>query len=150
MANPEHLDKLKEGVDVWNAWREDNWEVRPDLSKAILVEANLSGADLTEADLTGANLSDTDLSRADLSEADLRGANLSGANLSGAKLTKAKLTRANLTGADLTSVQLCTARTLARVILDSSLVVAVCRDCPGKFGPASQYEDGDPRRCGVE
>ena len=135
MPNREHLAKLKEGVETWNAWREENEGVQVDLSKA-----NLTGADLTGANLTGAFLR----------EANLTGAILTGADLTGAKLQGAKLTRADLRGAKLTSVQLCTARTLARVILDSSLVVAVCRDCPNRLGPASQYEHGDPRRCGVE
>ena len=64
---------------------------------------------------------------------DLREANLSGADLSGASLS---------------SDQLCTAGTLAQVILDSLLAVDVCNDCPDKFGHASLYADGDPRRCG--
>ncbi len=47
MANQEHLDLLKEGGETWNAWREENEKVRPDLS----------GAKLNGADLNGANLS---------------------------------------------------------------------------------------------
>ena len=43
MANEEHLEILKQGVDVWNRWREENREVRPDLSAADLREANLDG-----------------------------------------------------------------------------------------------------------
>ena len=39
MANPEHLAKLKEGVEVWNKWRKDNPEIRHDLA-----ESNLTGA----------------------------------------------------------------------------------------------------------
>ena len=31
MANPEHVEILKQGVDVWNKWREDNRGIRPDL-----------------------------------------------------------------------------------------------------------------------
>ena len=27
MANPEHLEKLKQGVEVWNKWREEHEEV---------------------------------------------------------------------------------------------------------------------------
>ncbi len=30
MANPEHVAKLNEGVDVWNAWRSENSKVVPD------------------------------------------------------------------------------------------------------------------------
>lgn len=49
MANPEHLEILKQGVDVWNKWREEHPEVRPDLSRATLSRATLSGADLPAA-----------------------------------------------------------------------------------------------------
>ena len=29
MADPEHLAKIEEGVEAWNAWREEHPEVRP-------------------------------------------------------------------------------------------------------------------------
>src|SRR2546429_9894236 len=32
MANQEHLDLLKQGVDVWNKWREEHPEIKPDLT----------------------------------------------------------------------------------------------------------------------
>jgi len=41
MANPKHLLKLKEGVEVWNTWRKGNPYIIPDLRWA-----NLSRADL--------------------------------------------------------------------------------------------------------
>ena len=31
MANDEHVALLKKSVDAWNAWRDDNPEIRPDL-----------------------------------------------------------------------------------------------------------------------
>ena len=55
MPNPEHIAKLKEGVEAWNAWRDENPDVMPDL-----VETNLSGADLTEANLFKADGLDSD------------------------------------------------------------------------------------------
>ena len=61
MANQEHLDILKQGVDEWNKWRGENSEIRPDLSGAYLREA-----DLREANLFGANLRGADLGGADL------------------------------------------------------------------------------------
>ncbi len=143
MANPEHVAKLKEGVKTWNVWREKHLDEWPDLRVA-----NLSGADLFGADLFGADLQGADLQGADLSGADLSGADLEGADLSGAYLSGADLSGASLTGASLNSDQLCTAGTLAQAILDSLLAVDVCNDCPDKFGPASLYADGDPRRCG--
>ena len=96
MANPEHLAKLKEGVEAWNAWRETNPDVRPDLDGADLREADLRRANIREA-----NLRETSLYRADLSEA-----YLSGAYLSGADLNKANLFRANLSGAILSKANL--------------------------------------------
>jgi len=36
MANPEHLEILKQGVEVWNEWRKEDNEVQPDLSKSDL------------------------------------------------------------------------------------------------------------------
>ena len=41
MANPEHLEILKQGVEAWNRWLEDNPQL-PDFSGA-----NLSGIDLS-------------------------------------------------------------------------------------------------------
>ena len=106
MANPEHVAKLQEGVDVWNAWRGQDWTIQPDFC-----EANLSGADLGRADLRGANLIEVNLLGADLHEANLNGAylreaclaeaNLAGADLGGAKLSGAHLLAADLGGADL-------------------------------------------------
>ena len=46
MANEEHLKILKQGAEAWNQWREKNPEITPDLSKADLIEADLTGAKL--------------------------------------------------------------------------------------------------------
>ena len=74
MANPEHLELLRQGVEVWNAWRaKEPFRFAPDLSEANLSGANLSGANLSGADLSGANLSGANLSGANLSEANLGG-----------------------------------------------------------------------------
>ena len=57
MANQEHLDILKQGVEAWNEWRESNPKITTrDLSGADLIEANLSGANLIGANLIEANL----------------------------------------------------------------------------------------------
>ena len=64
MANPEHIAKLKEGVEAWNKWREENRKIVHDLI----------GAKLSEAKLSGANVIQANLSEADLIEADLRDA----------------------------------------------------------------------------
>lgn len=107
---------LKKGVEIWNQWRQKKSSLKPDLSGAILGEADLRGANLCEAilckaDLSGSNLSKANLHGADLSKADLTNANLHRADLSesnltkailkGADLSKADLSKANLTGANL-------------------------------------------------
>jgi Pentapeptide repeats (8 copies) len=106
MADQEHLKIIRQGIDVWNDWREMNLKERADLSEADLLGANLSGADLRKADLRGANLSHADLlgaflSEAFLSEANLTGAFLSGATLRGAHLFGAILREAHLRETDL-------------------------------------------------
>jgi uncharacterized protein YjbI with pentapeptide repeats len=108
MANDEHVAMLKQGVTAWNAWRDQNPDIRPDLSGANLSGAKLSGANLSEANLGEANLSraalvvagfsGSDLHDANLSEANLLRADFSGANLSGANLGGANLFQASLNG----------------------------------------------------
>jgi uncharacterized protein YjbI with pentapeptide repeats len=116
MAKQEHLDILKRGVEKWNLWKKEHFEIRPDFREANLTGADLSGANLTGAnlhwaDLSRANLTGTILSRADLSRAvlvgaDLKGADLSEANLSEADLIEADLSEATLIGVDLTEAHL--------------------------------------------
>lgn len=116
MANPEHLKILKQGVEVWNKWRQENTEIRPDfngadLTKAVLCEANLwnadlRGANLTKASLIGAKLSRADLSRANISEANLSDTNLKGADLRGANLHRSHFDYADLKGANLKGANL--------------------------------------------
>ena len=67
MADQQHLEKLRQGVEIWNLWRNEHPSEHPDLSRANLSEANLSradlrGTDLSEADVTGANFSETIMS----------------------------------------------------------------------------------------
>jgi uncharacterized protein YjbI with pentapeptide repeats len=90
MANPEHVEILRQGVGVWNKWINNNPTIIPDLT-----HAELSGADLSNAFLEGANLSGAILIKADLSKALLRKANLSAANLSEANLSGANLFKAD-------------------------------------------------------
>ena len=106
MANQEHLDILKKGVETWNQWRVEHHDIQPNLSKAdlygaTLIKANLSGADLEEATLSGADLEDADLSDANLSKADLSDANLSDANLRAANLIETNFAGATLTNCNI-------------------------------------------------
>jgi uncharacterized protein YjbI with pentapeptide repeats len=96
MANPYHHELLRQGVDAWNAWREKERSLEPDLTGVYL-----GGADLGRANLKGADFSRAHLRGANLIAANLGGANLRGANLVEAKLLVANLVEANLSGADL-------------------------------------------------
>ena len=124
MANEEHLKILKQGVEVWNKWREKNSEVMPDLD-----EADLRGEELSQADLSGTWFNDVKLSQANLSQANLGGAQLGGADLSGAKLIRADmgdnyLERANLKDADLEGANLQRA-----ILIDTNLEGANLKGC---------------------
>lgn len=96
MANPEQLAILRQGVDVWNKWREENPDVKIDLSDADLGKSSLSGVNLSQVRLRRANLFRADLRRANLCKANLGKANLFEANLMDADLRKASLRDANL------------------------------------------------------
>jgi len=101
MANQEQLSILKQGVVVWNKWREEHSEITIDLSGADLKGADLQGAHLDKADLSDANLIVANLSLAKLNGSDLRRANLSGANLDVVDLHNANLTESILQMANL-------------------------------------------------
>ena len=127
MANDEHVALLKQGVAAWNAWRDENPDIDPDLFEADLNGANLRGANLSRANLRGANLrganlsgtthmewdlkagnlSRAGLSETDLMEADFSGADLSGANLGGADLRFTNLSRAGLIETNLMEADVC-------------------------------------------
>ena len=101
MANEEQLAILRQGVEVWNKWRQENPAERIDLSDAELGESKLSGVNLNQARLRKTDLYKADLSGADLSRTNLRKANLFQTNLTGSNLNKASLKQANLGGANL-------------------------------------------------
>jgi uncharacterized protein YjbI with pentapeptide repeats len=106
MADEEQLAILRQGVEVWNQWREDSLTINVDLSGVDFSSLNLSNADFTFTDLTEANLSDADLTEADFNSSNLKSANLKGAFLEGSNLTEAKITWANLSGANLEGANL--------------------------------------------
>ena len=98
MANPEHLTILKQGVEQWNKWRNENPDVRPDLRGADLTSANLRAARLSGACLFSANLSMANVRLATLIGADFNIAHLAGANLRGAGLMETDFTETKLSG----------------------------------------------------
>lgn len=126
MANPEHVKILKQGVEVWNRWREENLNVVPDLSGASLSgikfkRANFTGTNFRRAKLIDADISRADLNRTDFSEADLRGANLLGSNLNGADLSEARLFGANLAGAHLNGVDFTDTKLFGAILIGAQL-----------------------------
>ncbi len=98
MANQEQLDILKQGVDVWNKWQQQNKTTQIDLREVDLTGFNLMGANLMGAALGRSDLNDTNLFSANLRKSDLRRTNLNGANLSESDLSRANLSGTMLNG----------------------------------------------------
>jgi len=99
MANEQHLEWLKEGVEAWNQ-RRYKTDFPPyirgaNLEGTVLRGANLAGADLEGAKLAGADLEGANLTRANLVESDLEGADLEGAILEGTDLERANVKSVN-------------------------------------------------------
>jgi hypothetical protein len=111
MANPVHLQILREGVAVWNAWRDQEKSVKPNLVGLIAYHTDFAGIDFRRCDLSGALLSESNLHKSDLSGAKLKDAKLHEANLNravadgadfrGADLSRSILTLTRLRDADL-------------------------------------------------
>src|SRR5436309_1887863 len=52
MANQEHLNILRQGVEVWNRWRQEHQDIRPDLSDADLNSALVGYTTVGNVDLS--------------------------------------------------------------------------------------------------
>ncbi len=115
MANPEHLEILKQGVEQWNAWRKDDPSVQPDLC----------GADLRGKKLRSINLSDSNLSKSDLRDANLRHADLSRAKLDGARLYRTYISNARLDETSFKGTRLYET-VFANVVLSTARHLATC------------------------
>jgi hypothetical protein len=152
MANLQHIQILKQGVEAWNAWREQHWDITPDLTDADLTEAKLSGAFLGGAFLTEARLSGTalsradllwawlrraDLRRADLRRADLRRTFLGEADLREADLRRANLSRAHLSGAHLSGADLSEVLLNETAFGDTNLTAVLGLETCIHYGPST-------------
>ncbi len=117
MANPEHVAILKQGVEVWNEWRENSRNEYADLSGVDLSGETLRGVDFWFTNLRNSNLRMTNLSESHmhwtwlnnsdlynsfLINADFIEANLYAANLRQAQLHRTRFEGGNLHGADFT------------------------------------------------
>lgn len=106
LPNKEQKDILGQGVAVWNAWRENNPKVRPELTKLRLSRSMLRRINLSRANLSRAWFQNSNLDKARLTASDLRGARLGGAILTNANLSRANLSRASLRSANLRGANL--------------------------------------------
>jgi len=102
MPNQKHFEIVKQGVDEWNKWREENPEIEPDLSDIDLSDMKLNSANLSDTD----NLRDTDLRRSILRNTDFRGANLVRADLRAVNINKASFNLAKLREANFSEAYL--------------------------------------------
>ena len=117
MANETHLNILKEGVAVWNAWRQSHQEIIPDLRDASFEDLGfptLNEIDLSRSDLRGLfaqflYISGANLTKANLEDAKLWGSNFSYSKLNGANLTRACLREAFLRHSDFSDATLISA-----------------------------------------
>ena len=137
MANPGHVDLVRDRTEHWNDWRRKNTRVQPDLAGADLTEFNLAGANLAKADLSGARLEGANLSGANLSRAKLFRADLSQADLSRASLFKANLSQADLGCANLNGADLSGALLIRSNLSGASLAGACLKGA--NFGQASLF-----------
>ena len=114
MANQQHMDWLREGVNSWNArLRENHFDPQldgEDVSRWIggheredirEISAQLRGINLSKANLRNSTLRDTDLSSSHFFTTDLTGAKLVGSRFDGSMFVDSQLTRASLMSASL-------------------------------------------------
>lgn len=113
MANPEHLEILRQGVEDWNSWRREEHLliVEPDLRDIEILDDDLRRIDFARVNLRGAKIFGASLSEANLSNANLRYTYIDYTDLSGANLKKANLVGAHirdslLEGADFTNAEI--------------------------------------------
>lgn len=129
MANQEQINILKQGVERWNQWRDENPNEEIDLSQTDFNTAEFGKTQVTRRSTfgtrgnapavrqstfrTGGNastLQGVNLSGVNFSHAALHGTNFNGANLSEADLNDSDLMDANLFEANLTRAKLCRAK----------------------------------------
>lgn len=115
MADQEHLSILNRGVEVWNQWREEHPEIRPDFENASFrgfgydlrginfKKSNLRGVDIAHTNLSAAILDEADLTFAFIAEVDFVGASFKQtyfnmSDVGTCDFSKADLTKASMSG----------------------------------------------------
>ena len=138
MANQEHLNILRQGVEKWNQWRQSQYPyLRPNGSSILtpdeegpwklkvpreeLPPLDLSDAGFCESSLRGANLSYVNLRGARFIESILRDVNFSESDLSGSDLRRADLTGVNFSRTNLNQAEFREARIMRTNFSDVDL-----------------------------
>lgn len=109
----------------WNAWRQCEPALRPDLRGANLIRFRLGDAELVGADLARAQLAHANGYRARLAGADLTGAQAEGCDLMSADLEDANLALAAFVRADLRSARMSRASLLGTDLREARLQSAI-------------------------
>jgi uncharacterized protein YjbI with pentapeptide repeats len=112
MANEEHVTLFKQDLTNWNKWRDNNPDIIPDLSEAVLAEYDFDNVNLSQANLRGVILSGPHSSNWDYYDYHYENiysvnANFRASDLRNAKLDACYLPRANFSDADLRGAELC-------------------------------------------
>ncbi|HAH46704.1 toll/interleukin-1 receptor domain-containing protein [Gimesia sp.] len=139
MANPDHVEIIKQGADAFNKWRRTNPDISPDLSNVKLTGIdltgiNLDGANLEKVDFKNINLSNSSLCNTQMRWSDLEGAavkcsnfqnaDLSHANLRNTIINKTHFGSANLLGTNFQNAKLTESSFFAALLRFSELVNA--------------------------
>ena len=102
MANSQHIEVLRKGVNEWNLWRTRNTDSIPDFSKIDFLDVFGHFFDYKGINLSGANLESASLFCVDLDEANLEGASLQNCNCYSASFKNSNLRDVDLQLANLT------------------------------------------------
>ncbi|MEM8719105.1 MAG: pentapeptide repeat-containing protein [Cyanobacteria bacterium P01_G01_bin.39] len=108
MADKKHLEILRQGVEVWNQWRQDNPDIKPNIYKEQLdfgeynqIQFNSTILSFTSFRFTSfqhTNFDNTRLCNAILNDAELFKASLQNSNLTRLQALGTNFNGANLTG----------------------------------------------------
>ena len=93
MANKKHLEILKQGFSAWNQWRQNNSEVKPDLSNLDFRELYKPNDPpvFEEYNFTEANLNNAIIRDLAFDNCDFSNANCEHSNLYNSRFVKCKL-----------------------------------------------------------
>ena len=89
MANSEHLAIIKQGAKLWNKWRLENPQIKPNLERAILNGINLEKANFSNTNLVLTQFKNAVLKNADFTDANIQNTNFYQARLQGAIFLRA-------------------------------------------------------------